>query len=188
MTLISYFWIRMTHISLLFEDEGPLSVMPEEHTVKSFPHVYGQPEINCWLLSVYVCDNLPTNHRILTELHQWFSIMVHNSTSKPRAWVVCWLRSPAHHEVELSGWNSHRKVRWTAIQCKGFISSIQQLQLRRNAATGSKPFLFHCEKGLRIFVVDPLYCVSEICMIIPLINNKWCRLQTLAKEEETLLV
>lgn len=48
--------------------------MPEEHTINNFLHVYGQPEINYGLLSVYACDNLSANHRILTELHQWFCI------------------------------------------------------------------------------------------------------------------
>lgn len=60
---------------------------------------------------------------------------------------------------------------WAAIPGKAFLSSIQQLHLRRDTATGSKTFLFLCEKGLRIFVVHPLCHVSEILMIIPLINN-----------------
>lgn len=110
MTLISYFWIRMTHISLLFEDEGPLSVMSEEHTVNNFPCVWA-----AWnKLRAPECLHLwqPVNKSQNT--HRTASVVLHrvpNFTSKPRACVVCRFMIPAHHEVKLNGWKSHSKVR-----------------------------------------------------------------------------
>lgn len=72
-------------------------------------------------------------------------------SQQTKAWAVRWLRGPAHHEVKLKGWKSHRKVRKDGdsqghpLDCLGYqargFSSIQQPQLRRNTATGSKPFL-----------------------------------------------
>lgn len=80
-----------------------------------------------------------------------------------------------------NGSKSHRKVRKhrdsqellaaLPYKAKGFIHPCSYFGLGRNTAIGSKPFLFHCEKGLRIFAVDPLCCVPEIRMIIPYIKT-----------------